>query len=429
MSCEYKLLNINNNYYKGNKNDDIFTLNEVTFNKKYTPILPHIVNKDIPRPIFKNLSIKALRGEVYPEVLNIVDEFQLTICGGFIYKLLIEDLVYKGAFDIDLYIVESNKSRKYLSNKIDAILTAFVSTKKCTHIKLNRSVIELYLKVYKYNIIETVKVQIILNIYDSISQILHGFDLGSCSVAFDGKDVYFTSVGKFAYENGFNILDLERNSTSYEYRLKKYFKRGFGIIMPNLNLQIDTNNGLITRIYNYFFEPEITMDILLPEFKIFNAVIKGNRVLAQAKNIETLKNRTSDYEDPRFNFNDIATMSAYNSHAIVGNELGSLSYVILPEWGSHFIKTFKRELLDIKVNLKPLDSLQLNLLKEVMGHVQKDPNELLNTRLNKIKVDQKNELTRNGYTFNYIKPTTMTYGQFNIINESADVWYDKYYKN
>jgi hypothetical protein len=66
---------------------------------------------------------------------------------------------------------------------------------------------------------------------------LHGFDLGSSAVGFDGKDVYFTTLSKFSYENMVNVVDTTRRSTTYERRLHKYLKRGFSIAIPKLDLK------------------------------------------------------------------------------------------------------------------------------------------------------------------------------------------------
>jgi len=78
------------------------------------------------------------------------------------------------------------------------------------------------------------KYQIILRLYKTKSEILHGFDFGSCAVGFDGNEVYFTSLAKFALEHGYNIVDPSRRSTTYETRLWKYYFRGYGIIFPDM---------------------------------------------------------------------------------------------------------------------------------------------------------------------------------------------------
>ncbi len=79
--------------------------------------------------------------------------------------------------------------------------------------------------------------QFIFRLYSSKSEILHGFDLGSSAIGFDGEDIYLTSLGKFAYEYSCNIVDTTRRSKSYEHRLQKYYGRGFEIILPELNME------------------------------------------------------------------------------------------------------------------------------------------------------------------------------------------------
>ncbi|MEX0597980.1 MAG: hypothetical protein WD512_15935 [Candidatus Paceibacterota bacterium] len=87
------------------------------------------------------------------------------------------------------------------------------------------------------------EIQLIFRLYASKSEILHGFDLGSCAVGFDGTQLYFTSLSKFAFEYGLNIIDTTRRSTSYEWRLSKYMKRGFNIVIPQLDMvEICKNN-------------------------------------------------------------------------------------------------------------------------------------------------------------------------------------------
>jgi hypothetical protein len=81
-------------------------------------------------------------------------------------------------------------------------------------------------------------VQIILRKYDTPSQVLHGFDIGSCQMGIWQKKFITTSLGKFSLKYSKNIFDLSRRSTSYEYRLfVKYEARGFGIIMPELDIE------------------------------------------------------------------------------------------------------------------------------------------------------------------------------------------------
>lgn len=81
-----------------------------------------------------------------------------------------------------------------------------------------------------------INVQVILRMYSSISEIIHGFDIGAAQVAWDGENVWFTSMGRVAYEQGINVLNLSKRRGTYEKRLIKYTDRGFGLVLPNLRL-------------------------------------------------------------------------------------------------------------------------------------------------------------------------------------------------
>jgi hypothetical protein len=91
-------------------------------------------------------------------------------------------------------------------------------------------------------------VQFIFRCYNSISEILHGFDIASSAIGFDGTNLFTTSIGHIAIKYGFNIIDTTRLSPSYEFRLSKYLGRGFGIIMPNFNIDKVIRTEESTRI-------------------------------------------------------------------------------------------------------------------------------------------------------------------------------------
>ncbi|KAL0226025.1 hypothetical protein P9112_013349 [Eukaryota sp. TZLM1-RC] len=91
--------------------------------------------------------------------------------------------------------------------------------------------------------VDALIIQVILRLYSSISELLHGFDLGSSSVAFDGSNVWLTSLGLLSVGRRINVVDTARRSTTFEARLKKYFQRGFAIVLPNLDMaKIPTRN-------------------------------------------------------------------------------------------------------------------------------------------------------------------------------------------
>jgi len=114
------------------------------------------------------------------------------------------------------------------------------------------------------------KIQLIFRLYTSISEVLHGFDLGSSAIGYDGENVYFTTLGKFCHEHSCNIIDTTRRSTTYEYRLNKYFQRGFNIVLPRLDI-----NKLRTTYFKYG-ETEICE---LPHFIFGYSNIVGNKII------------------------------------------------------------------------------------------------------------------------------------------------------
>jgi len=83
--------------------------------------------------------------------------------------------------------------------------------------------------------------QFIHRIYPSIDTILGGFDIGSCMVALTSSidqpsklELYTIPLGAWSIVNTSIIVDMQRRSTSYEYRLSKYHGLGFTLILPGL---------------------------------------------------------------------------------------------------------------------------------------------------------------------------------------------------
>jgi hypothetical protein len=115
--------------------------------------------------------------------------------------------------------------------------------------------------------------QIIFRLYEQKADVLLGFDLGSCSVGYDGTNVLFTARSRFCYEVSANIIDPTRRSTTYELRLKKYYNRGFSIIIPNLNMEMVPGD----------FCAKYKVDDLckLPYLPFRYSEVIGNRILVQ----------------------------------------------------------------------------------------------------------------------------------------------------
>ncbi len=84
-------------------------------------------------------------------------------------------------------------------------------------------------------------IQIILRIYKSPAEVLMGFDVDSCCVGYDGKQVYCLPRARRAINTRMNLVDVDRQSTTYEVRLFKYAKRGFRVGVPGYDPELIQN--------------------------------------------------------------------------------------------------------------------------------------------------------------------------------------------
>lgn len=115
-------------------------------------------------------------------------------------------------------------------------------------------------------------VQVILRRYATVSEVLHGFDLGSAAVAYDGQELYFSSKGKLAYERGLNIVDLKLRRNTFETRLQKYAERGWAIGMLELDV---TKSGITNKAIG---TPNVNQyKLTLPYLTIDGASLGNNR--------------------------------------------------------------------------------------------------------------------------------------------------------
>jgi hypothetical protein len=405
---ETKLLKNNTAYIYGDIDGDVYTLkqiqpkNKVDISTTYQSEFPYIVSPH--ELIIPEQSIKNIRDSIPDFILELLDIHGVIICGGYMYRILAQNPVEIDAADIDLYIVNADMKidetattiyDQELTHKIERILHTIVATQRCTSIVLKRNVMEMMVECETTNIVETIKIQIILSIYKSISQIIHGFDIGSCAVAFDGKEVYFTGLAKFAYETGYNIITIDRRSFTFERRLKKYLLRGFCIIMPNFNIDIikDDNNIYLTNI--------------------------------TFKNVKICENAI--YVDPEF-----IIVKEHKHHSDYDQSPTDTAKLKIDGNGFKYIMAYERQIFKSKIYVRPLTNMHIALLNYTLENIQLNSRKELNERLyaaaQEIAARQLDELQQNGFPFKPIQMTTQYYGIFNPIIEPAEMWYGKYYK-
>ena len=82
--------------------------------------------------------------------------------------------------------------------------------------------------------VTTLKLQLVLRAFKSKASMLHGFDVCSSCVCFDGERTHMTALGAFAMLYRANIVYPPYQSTSYAHRLAKYFRRGFALVFAHM---------------------------------------------------------------------------------------------------------------------------------------------------------------------------------------------------
>lgn len=99
------------------------------------------------------------------------------------------------------------------------------------------------------------EVQVILRLYKTKSEILHGFDVDSCCFGYDGSSIWMTKRAEHFLLSGLNHVNFNRISPSYEHRLGKYLCRGVGVKIPGFS-----KNLIDTTMLKEYFKSFLTKD-------------------------------------------------------------------------------------------------------------------------------------------------------------------------
>lgn len=139
--------------------------------------------------------------------------------------------------DLDLFMV--HKTDEESVDAINKFLGFIARTHDKSYVYRTKSCITIVLNPERRGQM----IQIILRRYCSLAEIIHGFDLGSSAVAFDGENVFLTALGVVAIKFRLNILNMVVRRATYEKRIAKYFnERYFGIVLPDLDTFVGLNN-------------------------------------------------------------------------------------------------------------------------------------------------------------------------------------------
>jgi hypothetical protein len=171
-----------------------------------------------PNP--RNLQVSNIRSKYASTVLG---EFELkpnlSLAGGAVNSMILNQNIN----DLDIFCITKDVHQARMEIRR---LYNYLLTKTVDKIIILRNTHAITFKS------ENIKVQFILRLYNSIVQVISGFDIDSCCVAYDGDHVYGMDRYVRSVTYGYNFTDPDRQSLNYIGRLMKYQKRGFAICLP-----------------------------------------------------------------------------------------------------------------------------------------------------------------------------------------------------
>jgi len=282
------------------------------------------------------------------------------------------------------------------------------------------------------------EIQVILRLYQTMSEVLHGFDVDSACVGYDGTDIWITQRCYYALTHGFNTVNFNRLSPSYEYRLAKYGARGMAVHVPNFkraqakNIRVEEfylNNSEFVAVTAEYGEAFYTsaFEYNSREFRKLRGLdrllvlefVRHKNRMSQRNRIafENLAASESDYEKV---YKQRTPMSNYTCETL--NILG----IKLPpedDFCKHHgiigypLKSDRLDGISIRVDVDHLNVIENNLLLDVPVEVYKS----LRNRLN-------GEMIPRTITFKTISPGEQATGTFQkIVLADTRAWYGTYY--
>lgn len=186
-------------------------------------------------------------------------------------------------------------------------------------------------------------IQIIRRLYRSPSEVIHGFDVDCCCILLNMEGrIFATERCIYSIKHGYNVVNFDRLSPSYEFRLMKYRLRGFEIWIPHID-----------------FVKKITVfDVNFHKYKqglstIINSLIRR----------KTCRSRENYYLD-----NENALRTSIDKD----NKLDVSDYEWVPKLNKECVKTYIKEYVPQHFTFKTIDPGQ-QIIGTFNRIVLKDP--------------------------------------------------------
>ena len=184
--------------------------------------------------------VMKLRNSSCETIKEILSLGNIVVAGGYVLELLANEKTKAGDVDIFIWGVSETEADAKLQ-KISDILCGDPYFTGNSYTFANRY--------DKEKGVENVWTsQVILRLYQSPDEILHGFDIQACKVllCMDNGTYKFYGTQSFLESMRYNSvwIDTERQSSTYAIRLLKYYSKGFNVLMTGYNKNLVTDDIL-----------------------------------------------------------------------------------------------------------------------------------------------------------------------------------------
>ncbi len=191
------------------------------------------------------------------DLLTYLNWDNVVVAGGSIVNIITKSGAKLNDIDLFVYGLDKANARLKIDHIINAIKEKANDLKYETRVYMNNHVINIYV----FDTKKVLQVQIILRLYDSMAQVMVGFDVDCCCVCWDGKNIMTTNRGLNALKYRVNLANLKRRSPSYENRLIKYSGRGFDVI-TNFDYKTIYNKMFFMNSNNYGFTRLLEQELI-----------------------------------------------------------------------------------------------------------------------------------------------------------------------
>jgi len=247
---EFLMIYLREQWYRKNtiQNPQVIKIPLNQAMKEFSTIIPPYDEKSILYSPYRMMYISSeLKESVKLEKnislnikgVNLTDyRGKLVLAGGSLVSLLLQQPIK----DYDFFFV--NCSFEEASTIIHDIVSKVSSASACKYVNFHAT--------SKCWTIQTNDLcfQFIFRNYKNIEEILLGFDIDASCIVHDGNDIYLSERCVHAFKYHVNVVDFQRMSPTYEYRLYKYWLKGFDVFIPGFNEQSVTipNSGSLPNL-------------------------------------------------------------------------------------------------------------------------------------------------------------------------------------